>query len=120
MDKNKRKDELLRRFDMNLADFRERLEHLSRSALINMAGRITAVMDVYEYMTKHYNWYDDGEVQYMLLFADPLILLADIWGTYRADISDAEMAGWVVLDGETLLSNYPLTSDTYTFLSGTR
>ena len=100
---------LMDRLDKNLSDFRGRLNHLSRTKLIEQAAQIAAVAEVYSYMSSVYEWRHEDEVDYFLLFADPLTLVADIWAEHRGvGVLDVEMAMWKAFGDETLLSDYPL------------
>ena len=106
MNSNK-KNELMSRFNDNLYDFHIHLGHLSRRKLIRMAGRIAAVNEAHEYLTKHYEW-DEDEIEYFLMFADPLTIVADMWEPFRIDTSIIDLALWYAFDDDSLFTEYPL------------
>jgi len=107
-----KKDELIDRLRNNYSDFRCSLRGMSRERLFGFAGRISAVTDAFEFYTKDYAWDDDDEVKYMLLFRDPLTILADALEQIRNDnYCDTDEALSAVMWDEKAISEYPLTCD---------
>jgi hypothetical protein len=76
-----------------------------------MAGRISAVTEAYEMLTAEYDWDEesDGEVDFYLLFRDPLTIIADAWETRRNDIAiDFDGAMFELSGDDRIIANYPL------------
>lgn len=110
---NTLKNRLIERLNDNLCDFRIYLDSLSRSKLIEMAGRITVVTEAYWYLTTQYEWDDLEEVRFLLLFQNPLSIMADAWEQRRnEDLVDFDLAMCEVFDEDGgIISEYPLVPD---------
>lgn len=80
-----KKDQLIDRINDNYTDFKASLRGVSRETLFNSARRIAAVTDAYEILTADYRWDEsmDSEVDFYLLFRDPLTIIADAWEKCR-------------------------------------
>jgi hypothetical protein len=69
--------QLIERIEKNYTNFRSSLTGLSRQKLIESAGHIAAVTTVYERTTTENFWSGDEEIDFFLLFSDPLMMIAD-------------------------------------------
>lgn len=106
------KNRLIDRLNDNLCDFRVYLDSLSRSKLIEAAGRITVVTEAHWYLTTQYEWDDLEEVRFLLLFQNPLSIMADAWEQRRDEETvDFDLAMYEVFDGEGVISEYTLMPD---------
>lgn len=102
-----KKDALISRIENNYTDFKCSLRGVSREKLFEIAGRISVVKEVYHYMKNEYKWDDEGELDYLLLFRDPLTIIADAWEDYRDEMV-TDMDGVIYDVGDELLYEYPL------------
>jgi hypothetical protein len=74
-----------------------------------MAGRIAVVNDAYEMLTKGYEWNNVEEIDFFLLFRDPLTLVADALELRRNKMSnDFYNAMGSVMHSDYILAEYPL------------
>jgi hypothetical protein len=104
-----KKSMLLNRIENNYNCFQISLRGVSRTNLINMAGRIAAVNETYEMLTKDYAWDEEDEINFYLLFCDPLTIIAHAWESRRNDMTtDLEDAMFDVAYSDKILSEYPL------------
>jgi len=78
---------LLERIERNYDDFKKLILQSDREDIFALASSIAAVNDVYSYLTT-YDWADDDETEYLLLFENPLKLLADVWKEKSQDRDD--------------------------------
>lgn len=77
---------LRERIEENYEDFKaETLETLDKEDIFEMARTIAAMEDVYHFATTQGSWVDEGEAAYLLVFCEPLKLLADAWEEYLGD-----------------------------------
>ena len=109
-----KKDHLMRRIQNNYDDFKCSLRGVSREKLFETAPRIAAVTEAYKFLTTVYSWDEDGEIDFFLLFSDPLTIVADEWEDYRDEMaSDIDGVLWDIGDGA--LAEYPLekSADNY-------
>lgn len=106
---NNLKDRLINRVNDNLYEFETYLYGLARRRLIASAGRIAAVNEAYSYLTTEYECNDECELEYLLLFKNPLMMLADEWQAHRDDYGvDIEVALCRVLYSADNLDEYAL------------
>ena len=106
-----KKDQLIDRIKDNYVDFKASLRGVSRESLFNMAGRIAAVTEAYEMLTTDYTWNEeaDGEVDFYLLFRNPLTIVADAWEKQRVEaMSDFYNAMYEISYTGQTISQYPL------------
>jgi len=87
-----KKSKLNRCLEKNYDDFLQSISGISRQMLINMAGRIAAYSEVYIYFTREYEWRDEDELSFFLLFKDPLTVMVDTWLDYR-DCMTVDLGG---------------------------
>jgi hypothetical protein len=80
-------DELSARVTKNLADYHESLTGFGKGELIDMAGKISAMSDAHTYMTKWHE-FEDGELDFLLRFQNPLTIIADAWVDRNSDLGD--------------------------------
>lgn len=78
---------LFERLDKNLCDYHEDLMGFGKQEIIEMAARAAAVSDVYSYITTKHD-FQNGEVEYLLNFQNPLEVVTDAWEPRLADLSD--------------------------------
>ncbi|MCL2516932.1 MAG: hypothetical protein FWF15_00070 [Oscillospiraceae bacterium] len=79
--------ELIERVNKNLADYHDFLESFGTRELIGMAGKINAMSDAHLYITSWHR-FDDGELDVLLQFQNPLEIVADEWCDRCSDLSD--------------------------------
>ena len=105
-----KKQQLLDRVIDNYADFKASLRGVSRDTLFKMAGRIAVVTETYEMLTTDYTWDDsDDEIDFYLLFRDPLTIIADAWEKQRTDLMvDFDSALFELSGDDRIISQYPL------------
>ena len=106
-----KKDRLIGRINDNYADFRSSLRGVSRDGLFEMAGRIAAVSEAYKILTTGYAWNEevDGEVDFYLLFRNPLAIIADAWEKQRREaIASFYDAMYEAAYSDQIISQYPL------------
>jgi hypothetical protein len=105
-----KKDLLLGRIENNYEVFKYSLRSLSRTQLFEKAARIAAVTETYEMLTLYYEWDDEYEIDFLLLFRDPLTIIADLWYDDREDMSSqvgAEVWNACNNSDERILVEYP-------------
>ena len=95
------------RLTQNLAEYHSHLLGFDRQAIIDMAGRISAVNDAHFYLTEHHT-FDEAQIDYLLQFQNPLEVVADAWHRRTEDISDMDFALNEVFDKQDALQSYPL------------
>lgn len=100
-------DQLKERLTQNLSDYNDHLLGFERSAIIEMAGRISATNDAHFYLTEHHD-FSDSEIDFLLQFQNPLEIVADAWRQRTEDISDMSFALSEVFDKQDALQSYPL------------
>jgi hypothetical protein len=100
---------LIDRIENNFHCFQISLSGMSRSKLIENAGRIVAVTEAYEMLTKEYAWDEEGEIDFYLMFRDPLTIVADFWESRRDEMTvDFDAAMFDVAYSDKILPEYPL------------
>ena len=103
-----KKDQLIERIHSNYLDFKLSLRGLSRDALFHMAGRIAAVAEAYVMLTTEYVW-EEEEIDFYLLFRDPLTIVADAWESKRGEaMSDFGEAMFELSTDDRIITQYPL------------
>ena len=103
------KRRLVDRIEGNYCSFMASLRGVSREKLFEIAGRISAVTEAYEMLTKNYEWDEDGEIEFYLLFRDPLTIVADAWEIRRDEnLNDFCDAMFEVGSDDRTISQYPL------------
>jgi hypothetical protein len=115
---NWKKEELIVRVNKNYGNFLNSLQGLSRSKLIEMAARIASVQAAFEHMTKVYAWECKDEIELMLMFNDPLTIVADALEQCRASNEAAfDKAMYdMLLNDDVLLADYPPAKDVCAFV----
>ncbi len=104
-----KKDQLIDRIENNYTDFKCSLYGVSRDKLFEMAGRIIAVTEAYEMLTKEYAWDEEGQIDFFLLFRDPLTIVADAWERRKNEITaDFDDTMFNLSYDDTTISQYPL------------
>ena len=78
MSRESRLEKLECRLNKNYKDFVKKTLKLSKRDIINEAGRIAAVADAYLNLTESKNL-DESAIDYLLLFQNPLAVVADKW-----------------------------------------
>jgi len=103
-----KKKMLVSRLKSNFDAFKFSLNGVSREKLIEMAGRIAAVTEAYETLTQYYDW-DEEELDFFLLFRDPLTIVSDALENRNNEMGDNfEDAMFDVAYSDKILSEYPL------------
>lgn len=100
-------EQLFKRLDENLADFKQKWEAESKTGLIEISREITAVKDAHHYLTERHG-FDDDEADYLLLFDNPLQIVADKWLDRMEDLSDFSFALDEVFDKRDALRDYEM------------
>jgi hypothetical protein len=100
-------DQLFKRLDENLADLKGKWEAESKDSLIEISREITAVKDAHYYLTETHG-FEPEEADYLLLFDNPLQIVADKWLDRTEDISDFSFALDEVFDKRDALRDYEL------------
>ena len=104
-----KKAQLIRRIENNYINFKCSLRGVSREKLFESAPRIAAVTEAYEYLTSCHEWEDDNELEFYLLFSDPLTIVADYWESRRIDGAiDVDGAMMEIEYSINVISEYPL------------
>jgi hypothetical protein len=104
-----KKSMLINRIENNYDCFQMSLSGVSRTNLIKMAGRIAAVTEAYEMLTKEYEWSGEEEADFFLLFRNPLTIIADAWESRRNEMmEDFDNALFDTAYSDKILSEYPL------------
>jgi hypothetical protein len=109
-----KKDLLIDRFEDNYEAFKHSLRSLSRTQLFEKAARIAAVTETHEMLTLYYEWEDEDEIDFLLLFRDPLTIVADLWFDTREETSsDVGALVWNACnnDDQRILVEYPRAKD---------
>jgi hypothetical protein len=97
--------ELLDRLDANLEDFRKTWESSDKAKLIDGSREITAIKDAHYYLTENHG-FEPEEIDYLLLFENPLQVVADKWLERTEDLSDFSFALDEVFDKQDALRDY--------------
>lgn len=100
-------EQLMERLDENLADFKTQWAAMSNSDMIERSGEITAVKDAHYYMTETHG-FDDDEIDYLLLFDNPLQVVAEKWLERTEELSDFSFAMDEVFDKRDAIRDYAL------------
>jgi len=103
--------ELMRRIQGNLLNYHDSLMGFGKRELIDMANKIAAMSDAYNYMS--YRGFDDDELDFFLQFQNPLEVAAEGWLDYHADVDD-EMGfamDNILYNKQGWLDSYPLVND---------
>ena len=104
-----KKMRLIDRIESNYFNYKESLGSLSREKLIGSARRITAVSEAYEMLTRFYDWEEDSEIDFFLLFRDPLAIVADAWESRKNEImEDFDCTMFDIAYNDEIISEYPL------------
>ncbi len=102
---------LTERLDGNLASFKDSLLILDKREILERAGEATLMSDAHYYLTAHHV-FEESELDYLLLFQDPLEVVTDVWAVKREDISDLSYSLHDVFDKKDALhGNYALAAD---------
>ncbi len=100
---------LFARLDENLAALQGEWEQMSRYDLICNSAAITAVRQTHEYLTTTHG-IEPEEVDYLLLFDNPLKVAADKWQERMEDTSDLCFALDEVFEKRDALQSYAPSS----------
>lgn len=100
-------NELFDRLDANLAEFRKIWETSDKTRLIDGSREITAIKDAHYYLTESHG-FEQEEIDYLLLFENPLQVVADKWLERTEDLSDFSFALDEVFDQKNALRDYEL------------
>lgn len=103
--------QLFERLDKNLADYHAHLMGFDRQEIIEMASRVAVMSDAIFYLQNHHT-FEDGQIEYLLQFQNPLEVVADKWQDRTEDISDMSFSLHEVFDKQDALQGgYPLISE---------
>jgi len=104
-------DELEKRLNQNLTDFDAKMMNYSQRELIENAWEITSMHDAHDYLTSFYS-FNKGEIDYLLLFQNPLEIISDAWKEHQDDLSGmASVISKTVEDNNAIEGGYPLTPE---------
>jgi hypothetical protein len=79
--------ELTDRLTANLSDYRDALLGEDKQDIMDRAGEISAMTDTHYYLTENHE-FEDSEVDYLLLFENPLEVVADKWNERVGQMDD--------------------------------
>jgi hypothetical protein len=102
-----KQQKLFGRLDANLTEFQKQWRSKSADELIEMSREITAIRDAHYYLTESHG-FEPEEIDYLLLFDNPLELSADKWLERTEDLSDFRFALDEVFDKHDALRDYDL------------
>lgn len=105
-----KQQKLFDRLDANFAEYQKAWQAQSPDVLIGSSGEITAVKDAHHYLTESHG-FEPEEVDYLLLFDNPLQVVADKWRERTEDISDFSFALNEVFDKRDALRDYDLAKE---------
>lgn len=97
--------ELFDRLDVNFSAFQTALEVKSKAELIDASREITAIKDAHYYLTESHG-FEPKEIDYLLLFENPLQVVADKWLERTEDLSDFSFALDEVFDKQDAFRDY--------------
>ncbi len=106
-----KKDQLIDRINSNYNSFKCSLRGVSRSKLFEGAERIAAVKEAHRALTEEYE-FEDGEVDFFLLFRDPLTIVADAWESRDTTEDFPDMMFRLSYD-DRIITDYPLLEGSY-------
>ena len=110
-EKDKMLSDLTDRLYKNLSDYHNSLDGFGKNELIDMASKINAMSDVYNYMTEWHE-FDEHELEYFLQFQNPLKVVADEWTSRNTDLSDISFTvEHLYGHSDDILEAYPLMCD---------
>lgn len=75
---DEKRQKLIDRLNKNLADYHAHLLGFGRQEIIDMAARVAVMSDVHEYLTTQHS-FDEGQLDFLLMFKNPLEVVADTW-----------------------------------------
>lgn len=105
-----KQQKLFSRLDANLTEFQKQWRSKSADELIEMSREITAIRDAHYYLTESHG-FEPEEIDYLLLFDNPLELSADKWLERTEDLSDFSFALDEVFDKRDALRDYDLAKE---------
>ena len=85
------------RLNQNFSDYHDSLMALSKKDIIGEAGMITAMSDAHYYLIANHI-FSESEVEYLLLFQNPLEVVADKWYERLSQLDDFSFALHDVFD----------------------
>ena len=85
------------RLNQNLSDYHDSLRTLDKKEIIGEAGMIAAMSDAHYYLTA-IHVFNESEVEYLLLFQNPLEVVADKWYERLSQLDDFSFALHDVFD----------------------
>ena len=97
--------ELFDRLNANLEDFRKTWESNDKAKLIDGSREIAAIKDAHYYLTESHG-FEPEEIDYLLLFENPLQVVADKWLERTEDLSDFSFALDEVFNKQDALRDY--------------
>lgn len=105
-----KQQKLFGRLDDNLTEYKKQWRSKSADALIEMSRELTAIRDAHYYLTESHG-FEPEEIDYLLLFDNPLELSADKWLERTEDLSDFSFALDEVFDKRDALRDYDLAKE---------
>lgn len=100
-------NELFDRLDANLSAFQAAWEAKNKAELIDASREITAIKDAHDYLMESHG-FEPEEIDYLLLFKNPLQVVADKWLERTENLSDFSFALDEVFDKQDALQDYEL------------
>jgi hypothetical protein len=95
--------QLIARVEQNYTDYNRTLLSFGQRELIDMAGKIAAMQDAYEYITTS-RGYSDNELRFYMQYACPLEIVADALIAYDVDEGDIGFAMDYVIEHQESIS----------------
>ena len=105
-----KQQKLFGRLDANRTEFQKQWRSKSADELIDMSREITAIRDAHYYLTESHG-FEPEEIDYLLLFDNPLEVAADKWLERTEDLSDFSFALDEVFDKHDALRDYDLAKE---------
>ena len=102
-----KQQKLFGRLDDNLTEYKKQWRPKSADALIEMSRELTAIRDAHYYLTESHG-FGPEEIDYLLMFDNPLQVVADKWLERTEDLSDFSFALDEVFDKHDALRDYDL------------
>lgn len=82
------KEKLMRRIDKNFADYKAKLLKLDSQSIFEKSEEIAAYTQAHRYLKEQHS-FEPGELEYLLLFQNPLEVVAEHYRSEWQDVSTA-------------------------------
>jgi regulatory protein YycH of two-component signal transduction system YycFG len=103
-----KEERLLKRIDRNYADYRASILRMDEQEIFKKAEEIAAYKQMYDYLSDRHQ-FEPEQLDYLLLFQNPLEVLTDQYKSGRWNIDDTlEGIAHEACDKQDALADYPL------------